>query len=153
MHRKISRPSGMFCGQTQGGGIGTQRFPWKRCGRNIQTPSKSFNDWAKGKSSTVLPPEEIREKTGQQGVRFSLGNPIPGSVEFAAPRVSQGFLNRTRGSRLVLKHRNWFISTRYSQRFPQDWPQMRKGGIVTPQVLVAAGVVVAGAVAGMFLLG
>jgi len=109
-------------------------------------------DWAKGKSSTVLPPEYIREKTGQRGVKFSLRNPIPGSVEFAAPGVSQHFVRKNPGSRVILKHGNWFISTPYSQRFPANWPRMSGSGVSAGPILLAA-TVVAGTIAGMFLLG
>jgi len=98
-------------------------------------------DWALGKPYTVL-----------GDVTLSLANPIPTSVEFAAPGVSQGFLNRTAGSRLVLKHRNWFISTRYSQRFPPGYIRIVGGGR-TRQLLAVVVVGLAGVLVGMFVLG
>lgn len=96
--------------------------------------------WADGKARTTL-----------NGQSFSLRNPIPGSVEFAAPGVSRSFVRRNPGSKVVLKHANWFISTPYSQRFPSNWVKMKNGVGATP-ILVATAVV-GGVMAGTFLVG
>ena len=51
-------------------------------------------------------------------------NPVPKSVDFAAPSVAQSFLNRTSGSRLLKQAGNWFIGTSTSLGWPNGHVQI-----------------------------
>jgi hypothetical protein len=50
-----------------------------------------------------------------------LPNPVPRAVEFADARVSQGYLNRNPDARLLKQAGNWFIATRASLAWPDNW--------------------------------
>jgi hypothetical protein len=47
-----------------------------------------------------------------------LPNPVPRSVDFAAPNVTRSFLGRNPGSRLLKEAGNWFVGTRTSLGWP-----------------------------------
>lgn len=47
-------------------------------------------------------------------------NPVPKSVDFAAPSVARSFLGRNAGSRLMKQAGNWFIATGTSLAWPDD---------------------------------
>lgn len=56
-----------------------------------------------------------------------LSNPVPRAVEFADPGVSLHFLSRNPGSKVVLKAGNWYIATRSSADWSDDYVTMRLG--------------------------
>jgi len=64
---------------------------------------------------------EVRPGTQQKVNAWANGqlpNPVPRSVDFAAPNVTQSFLNRTPGSRLLKQAGNWFVGTSASLAWP-----------------------------------
>ena len=59
-----------------------------------------------------------------------LPNPVPRSIEFAASKVSQNFVNKKKNAGSVIAYRpgNWHIITRCSSQFPDNHVKMVPGG-------------------------
>jgi len=76
-------------------------------------------------------------------------NPVPRSVDFAAPTVAQSFLSRVPGSRLLKRAGNWFIGTRESLAWPDGHVQIQGGGLSDAPILPIA----VGAASAAFILG
>ena len=80
----------------------------------------------------------------------TLPNPAPRAVDFAAPKVARSFLNRVAGSELLKQAGNWFVGTRESLTWPDNFVRMvpsgsaaRIGARIGPAVVV--GLVLVGA--------
>jgi hypothetical protein len=63
--------------------------------------------------------------------RAQLSNPVPRSVDFADPTVSQHFLDVNPGSQIVRRLGNWYLATRESVGWPADYVTMRLGSTVS----------------------
>lgn len=74
-----------------------------------------------------------------------LPNPVPRAVEFAAPAVSEGFIERNPGSQILKRLDNWYIGTRSSLAWPASWVTMTSGGPSGAGSVLAIGAAAAGA--------
>ena len=72
---------------------------------------------------------EVRQKT-LQWARAELPNPVPGSIDFAAPNVTQGYLNRNPTARLLKRAGNWFLSDFGTEDWPADQVTIHSGNRV-----------------------
>lgn len=142
----IWRRTGSMC-RSGGRYAGTDHCAERRLAARDRAATMSFSE---------LRPE-VQAKV-DAWARGQLPNPVPRSVDFAAPSVAQSFLNRTAGSQLLKQAGNWFIGTRESLRWAPDHVTIVPAGgafgvkgagaaasIVGPVLVVGGAVAIAGA--------
>jgi len=72
---------------------------------------------------------DIREKVLAWS-KAELPNPVPRAVEFADANVSQGFILRNPGTRVVAREKNWYLATPAALAWPADFVTMSFAGRV-----------------------
>jgi hypothetical protein len=95
-----------------------------------------------------MPFSELRPEVQQKVTAWAKGqlsNPVPTSVDFAAPGVSQSFLGRNPGSQLVKQAGNWFIATAQSRGWAPDHVQIVPSSGLALAVPIVGGVAIAAA--------
>ncbi len=117
-------------------------------------------------AAAALPFDAVRPDVQHAVAAWAEGrlpNPVPKSVDFAAPGVAQSFLRRVPGSQLVKQAGNWFISTTESQGWQPGHVSMRPatgaarimgplfdarakagGGVLVPALVLTGAVAITG---------
>lgn len=78
---------------------------------------------------------DVQDKT-LKWAKAQLKNPVPKSIDFANPPVTQGYLDRNPTSRLLKRAGNWFVSDFGSDAWPADQVTIQKGRRIAGPTLV-----------------
>lgn len=98
---------------------GTDRCSEARLRRRDEHATKPF--------SAIDP--RVQEKV-LKWAKGQLPNPVPKSIDFANPPVTQSYLNRNPTARLIKQAGNWFVSDFGSENWPADQVTIHAGGRV-----------------------